>query len=452
MTKKKEKQQVKPVDKVVISPLAFRNELNKLSREDLFIRISNLDEDDRKKAWTLLSDAKCAEIIEDSGSPVEWFLEMSTKKESGVISVMDEEKATDLLSLLDQEKRVMVMEMSGKSFQKRLRYSPDEVGSIMSEDFILLEKSTTVKDAFEKIREEAEGKDNIRTIFLTDKGEGLYGEVDLLDILRSPGDQTLSSVATTSFPYVSASAKLSKTLEWIKDYNLSSFPVIDEEGKTIGAVTRQSLMDIVEREMEEDYRKLASIGEDKNMGVISSMKARLPWLFILLGLGIIVSSSIGFLSSLAMGLAMVFSFQSLILDMTGNSGTQTLAVAVRALSGRDLSWKEKLTMLKKESASGFISGLILGLGAILVLFPYILLRSGNGALYSLALSVCISLSLILAMTLSNTSGAFIPIVMEKIGVDPAVASGPLITTLSDLIGASSYYTLAYLVLKKVFHY
>ena len=109
-------------------------------------------------------------------------------------------------------------------------------------------------------------------------------------------------------------------------------------------------------------------------------------------------------------------------------------------------------MLKKESASGFISGLILGLGAILVLFPYIFLRSGNGALYSLALSVCISLSLILAMTLSNTSGAFIPIVMEKIGVDPAVASGPLITTLSDLIGASSYYTLAYLVLKKVFHY
>ena len=109
-------------------------------------------------------------------------------------------------------------------------------------------------------------------------------------------------------------------------------------------------------------------------------------------------------------------------------------------------------MLKKESASGFISGLILGLGAILVLFPYIFLRSGNGALYSLALSVCISLSLILAMTLSNTSGALIPIVMEKIGVDPAVASGPLITTLSDLIGASSYYTLAYLVLKKVFHY
>ena len=406
MTKKKEEQQVKPANKVVISPLAFKNELNKLSREDLFIKISNLDEEDRKKAWTLLSDDKCAEIIETSGSPLEWFLEMSTKKESGVISIMDEEKATELLSLLEPEKRVMVMEMSGKSFQKRLRYSPDEVGSIMSDDFILLDKSTTISDAFEKIREEAEGKDNIRTVFLTDEGEGLYGEVDLLDILRSPGDQILSEVATTSFPYVSASAKLSKTLEWIKDYNLSSFPVIDEEGKTIGAVTRQSLMDTVEREMAEDYRKLV----------------------------------------------MVFSFQSLILDMTGNSGTQTLAVAVRALSGRELTGKEKLTMLKKELSTGLISGLILGLGAILVLFPYIFLRSGNGIKYSISLSVCIAISLVVAMTLSNTIGAIIPIVMEKIGVDPAVASGPLITTLNDLVGACAYYTLVYLVLKKLLHF
>ena len=259
-------------------------------------------------------------------------------------------------------------------------------------------------------------------------------------------------MATTSFPYVSASSKLSKTLEWIKDYNLSSFPVIDEEGKTIGAVTRQSLMDTVEREMAEDYRKLASVGEDKNAGVLSSMKARLPWLFILLGLGMIVSSSIGFLSSLALGLVMVFSFQSLILDMTGNSGTQTLAVAVRTLSGRELKWKEKLTMLKKELSTGLISGLILGFGAILVLFPYIYLRSGSGVQYSISLSLCIAISLVVAMTLSNTIGAVIPIVMERIGVDPAVASGPLITTLNDLVGACSYYSLVYLVLKKLLHF
>lgn len=452
MTKKNTELSAKLNSKTTISPLALKNELNALSNEDLFIRISNMDEDERRKVWTLLDDDKCAKILEDSGSPLVWFLEMTTKKESNIITIMDEEKATDLLSTLDEEKRRMIMELSGKDFQKRLRYSSDEVGSIMSDDFIILDRNTTVKEAFETIREEAEGKDNIRTVFLTEEDGGLYGEVDLLDILRSEGETPLSFVATTSFPYVSANAKLSKTLEWIKDYNLSSFPVIDEEGKTIGAVTRKSLMDTVEREMEEDYRKLASVGEDNNMGVISSMKARLPWLFVLLGLGMLVSSAIGFLSSLAVGLVMVFSFQSLILDMTGNSGTQTLAVAVRALSGRELNTKEKLGMLRKESTAGLLSGLILGLGALAVLFPYIYLRSGNGVAYSILLSLCIAISLLLAMTLSNTIGAIIPLVMEKIGVDPAVASGPLITTLNDLLGAFSYYTLVFLVLKKLFHF
>ena len=450
--RKNDKEQLEAVKKTIISPLAFKNELNKLSKEDLFIKISSLDREDREKAWSVLSDKKCAEILEASGTPLEWFQEMSTKKESSVISIMDEEKATALLSLLDKDKRIMILELSGREFQKRLRYSSDEVGSIMSDDFILLDKNTTVEDAFKRIQKEAEGKDNIRTVFLTEKGEGLYGEVDLLDILRTPGDKILSSVSTTSFPYVSAQAKLSNTLEWIKDYNLSSFPVIDEEGRVIGAVTRKSLMDTVEREMEEDYRKLASVGADDNLGVISSMKARLPWLFILLGLGILVSSMIGVLSSLAFGLVMVFSFQSLILDMTGNSGTQTLAVAVRALSGRELSGKEKFTILKKEMTTGLFSGLILGFGAFLVLFPYIMLTSKTGALYSLSLAFCIALALLVAMVISNTIGAVIPIVMDKIGVDPAVASGPLITTLNDLIGAVSYYTLVFLILKIMLHF
>ena len=453
MPKKKEELNVKPIHKVTISPLALKNELNGLSKEDLFIKISNFDKEDRKRVWSLLEDEKCARILEDSGTPLEWFLEMTTKKESNVVSIMDEEKAIDLLSLLDEEKRKTILELSDKSFQQRLKYSSDEVGSIMSDDFILLDRNTTVEEAFETIRREAEGKDNIRTVFLTENGGGLYGEVDLLDILRNEGDVPLSSVATTSFPYVSAKAKLSKTLEWIKDYNLSSFPVIDEEGKTIGAVTRKSLMDTVEREMEEDYRKLASVGDDdRNMGVIASMKTRLPWLFVLLGLGMLVSSLIGFLSSLALGLVMVFSFQSLILDMTGNSGTQTLAVAVRALSGRELTLKEKLAMLKKETSAGFLSGIILGLGAFLTLFPYIYIRSGGGVIYSLSLAFCIAISLLAAMTLSNTIGAVIPLIMEKIGVDPAVASGPLITTLNDLLGAFSYYTLVFFILKKLLHF
>ena len=126
--RKNDKEQLEAVKKTIISPLAFKNELNKLSKEDLFIKISSLDREDREKAWSVLSDKKCAEILEASGTPLEWFQEMSTKKESSVISIMDEEKATALLSLLDKDKRIMILELSGREFQKRLRYSSDGSG------------------------------------------------------------------------------------------------------------------------------------------------------------------------------------------------------------------------------------------------------------------------------------------------------------------------------------
>ena len=148
-----------------------------------------------------------------------------------------------------------------------------------------------------------------------------------------------------------------------------------------------------------------------------------------------------------MGLTLVFSFQSLILDMTGNSGTQTLAVAVRSLSGRELEKKGKARLVRKEAATGITSGLILGIGTAIVMVPYIFLKSGNGITYSIFLALSISSALVLAMTISNTMGATIPIIMDRIGIDPAVASGPLITTLNDLVGASCYYLMVYLVLR-----
>lgn len=448
---KTNKEEIKEREEVV-SPLALKNQLNSLSREELINKIQTMKEYDRQKVWRLLDDEKCVSLIENSQDGIYWFDSIPIKKESRIIEKMPSDQAIKLLESLDSEKRKLVLQFSTKSFPGYLIYAEDEVGSIMSDDFIVLDKRVTKEEALERIREESETKDNIRTIFLKEENGGLYGEVDLLDVLKSHDDAPLSSMATTSFPFVAANSKLSKTLEWIKDYNLSSFPVIDEEGKTIGTVTRKKLGETVEREMAEDYRKLASLQkEDRNMSVIQAMKSRLPWLFLLLLLGMVVSSAIGKLSELVTGLLMVFSFQSLILDMTGNSGTQTLAVAVRALSGRELSGKEKRNMLKKETSTGFLSGLVLGLGAFIVLLPYVFITSGNGIIYALSLSFSVSISLFVAMTLSNLIGATIPMVAEKFGVDPAVASGPLITTFNDLLGAFSYYGVVFILMKKILH-
>ena len=432
----------------VLSPLALKEELLSLSRKDLAEKVSTMDEEDRNTVWSILDTDRILEILKDNGYPIPWFSEMSLRMQSHLVGRMDDESAEMLLSSIPYERRKMILQLSGRTVKANLEYQEDEIGSIMTDDFIILSKDLTLDEALEKIRTGSDGKDNIRTIFVEGESGELYGEVEQIDVLRGRKDEKLSEVAMTSFPFVSADAKISKTLEWIRDYNLSAFPVIDDEGKTIGAVTGRELMDTVEREMAEDYRKLASLNdEDKDKGVLASMASRLPWLFLLLFLGMLVSMLIGSLSSLAMGLTLVFSFQSLILDMTGNSGTQTLAVAVRSLSGRALAQKGKARLVRKEAATGVTSGLILGIGTALVMVPYIFLKSGNGITYSIFLALSISSALVLAMTISNTMGATIPIIMDRIGIDPAVASGPLITTLNDLVGASCYYLMVYLVLR-----
>lgn len=451
MEKKNYTSQIQEQERKILSPLALKEELNSLSRDELSVRISSLQREERIKVWSILDRKRILEVLEDNGNPIEWFSEMSLKAQSRLIDEMDQEKAELILRSLPVEKRKAILSLAEREMGARLRYEEDEIGSIMSDDFIILSKDITAGEALERVRESAEGKENIRTIFLEGGGSGLYGEVDLLDILRARKDEHILSVATTSFPFVPAEAKIDKSIETIRGYNLSSFPVIDEEGKVIGAVTSRTLMATLEKTMEEDYRKLASL-KDEDSGeksIRAAMFSRLPWLFLLLVLGLLVSFLIGTLSSMAIGLTLVFSFQSLILDMTGNGATQTLAVAVRSISGSELSGKEKLSLVKKEVSTGILLGLILGAASALVLLPYILIRSGNGIVYAATLSLSIASSLLVAMTLSNGIGVLIPLGAEKLGIDPAVASGPLITTFNDLIGATSYYLAVFFLLRKL---
>ena len=454
MEKKKERNNTTIMGKGrYLSPLALKEQLSSLTRPELSSLVREMDKDEREKAWSVLDTKRIAEILLDNDLPAPWFSRMSLKKQSQVASALETKDAEALLSSLPPEKRRSIIEITGKSFSPGILYGDDEVGSIMSGDFLVLPKDTTGGEALERIRGEAERKDNIMTIFLEGEDGKLYGEVDLLDVLRSDKGKNISHYALTSFPFVAAGEKIARTLEWIKEYNLSAFPVIDSDGKTIGIVTRHSLMDTVVKEMEEDYLKLASIHDkDSEKGVWASMKARLPWLMLLLALGTAVSAAIGALSSLALGLTLVFSFQSLLLDMTGNSGTQTLAVAVRALSGRKMTGKEKMKLLRKEFSAGVTSGLILGMASAVLLTPYIATVSSATWKYALFLALSISLALTGAMTLSNTLGALIPIFMDKAGADPAVASGPLITTLNDLVGATAYYSTVFLIMRKILGY
>ena len=210
-------------------------------------------------------------------------------------------------------------------------------------------------------------------------------------------------------------------------------------------------MEAVDEELGEDYAKLAGLSaeEDLQETTKDSLKKRLPWLIILLFFGMGVSSVVGIFEGVVAILPIVICFQSLVLDMAGNVGTQSLAVTIRVLMDENLTGRDKLHLILKEVKVGFSSGLLLGMMALVCLGIYVAVFKGYSVSVAFLISGCVGISLLLAMAISSLVGTLVPLFFHKIKIDPAVASGPLITTVNDLVAVITYYGLAWILLIQI---
>ncbi len=226
---------------------------------------------------------------------------------------------------------------------------------------------------------------------------------------------------------------------------------MNKEKKIIGIITAQDVVEAVDDELGEDYAKLAGLSSEEDLKETTkeSMKKRLPWLIILLFLGMGVSTVVGAFEGVVAVLPVVICFQSLILDMAGNVGTQSLAVTIRVLMDENLNSKDKLHLVLKEMKVGFCNGALLGVLALVCLGIYIALFKGYSLGNAILISSCVGISLLVAIIISSLVGTLVPIFFNKINVDPAVASGPLITTVNDLIAVITYYGLAWVFLIQI---
>ena len=232
-----------------------------------------------------------------------------------------------------------------------------------------------------------------------------------------------------------------------------AMPVLNDTGELVGIITSADVVELVDDEMGDDYAKLGGLTseEDLNEGVFESVKKRLPWLIALLFLGMLVSSVVGAFESVVAVLPIVICFQSMVLDMAGNVGTQSLAVTIRVLVDENLTTSKKLHLLWKEMRVGLVNGALLAVMALGFLGCYIHFFKAYAWGEAFLLSGCVGISLIVAMVISSLVGTIIPMLFHKIHIDPAVASGPLITTINDLVAVVVYYGLAMVVLIDMFH-
>ena len=444
----------------------FRSNLGK---EELLEKISDYHESDiadameqmtpeeRKKLYPLLGEEYIAEILSYTEDAAEYLQEINLENAARVISEMDSDDAVDVLENLDADTKTRIVDLLDDDAEKDVKlilsYEDDEIGSKMTTNFIVIGKNLNIRQATHELIRQAGENDNISTIYVVDENEQYYGAIDLKDLIVARDYQDLDNLISTSYPYVGAHEKISECIERLKDYAEDSIPVLSEEGKILGVITAYDIVEAVDEEMGEDYAKLAGLTaeEDLEETTFHSMKKRLPWLVLLLFLGMGVSSVVGIFEPIVDRIALLICFQSMILDMAGNVGTQSLAVTIRVLMDEDISAMQKLGFIFKEMRIGFLNGLLLGSASFVVIGIFVHIMKQKSLFFSFALSGCVGISLLTAMVISSLVGVLVPMLFHKLKVDPAVASGPLITTVNDLVAVVTYYGLAEILLVDVFH-
>ena len=435
----------------------LQDQISDYHESDIADAFEQLTEEERRRLYPLLGSEWIAEIFTYIEDPDEYLKELDLGQAAQVLSYMDSDDAVDVLDELDdttQEKLVGMMDEESSHDIKMLQsYEDDEVGSLMTTNFIVIHENLTIRQAMRELIRQAGENDNISTVYVIDKNDQFYGAIDLKDLIIAREKNALEDIISTSYPYVTDHEKIDDCIEQIKDYAEDSIPVLTEDKQLIGVITAQDLVEVVDDAMGEDYAKLAGLTaeEDLEETTTESMKKRLPWLVILLFLGLAVSTVVGVFETVVAVLPIVMCFQSLILDMAGNVGTQSLAVTIRVLMDENLTAGEKVGLVFKEMKVGFFNGLFLGIMAFIFIGLYIWLLKGNPVVHAFVISGCVGFSLMAAMVISSLVGTLIPMFFHKIKIDPAVASGPLITTVNDLVAVVIYYGLVWILLIHFLH-
>lgn len=432
-----------------------RELLNDYHENDIAAVLEELDVAERRKLYSILGLDKVSEIFAYLDDPEEFIEELDEELAADILENMEPDDAVDILEELEEEKSEALMQLMEEEAREDIdliqSYHEDEIGSKMTTNFVTLELGLTIKQAMKSVVKQAAENDNITTIYALDEEGKFYGAIDLTDLIRARSHVNLETLITTSYPFVYDHETVDDVIEELKDYSEDSIPVLDRDKHILGVITSQDMTELVDEEMGEDYARLAGLSEEEDLKepLLASLKKRTPWLIILLFLGMIVATVTGTFENVIAGIPTIVFFQSVILGMSGNVGTQTLAVTIRVLMDEELTVGQQVSFVFKEMRIGFCNGFIVGLISFAVTGMYIHFVKEFPLEYAFAMSGCIGVALWVAMIISSLVGALVPILFTKLKVDPAVASGPLISTMNDLVAVVTYYGISLCLLINV---
>lgn len=443
-----------------LSRQEFQQRIDEMYPHDIATDLLELEATERDQLYHYLSATQIAEIITflDPEFAADILEEFDLERQTEIFDEMTVDDAVDILQAYeDEELRDEVIESleEVEDVKEFIKYNEDEVGAYMSNQYVYLFEEMDVKEATTSLIKQAHEAETINTLFVVDQFDNFLGAVNFKVLVKARSPKLIKEIMD-QVPTVKDYSSITEAVYDMKNYELYELPVVSDDNKLIGILTLDDIIDIATEEAEEDFEKLAALPSgDKNRSWLKNALYRLPWLLMLMIISIPIMSFSEIMVAGIGGIAILAFFQPLMLDSPGNVSTQTLAIALKSISNEG---RMKGKDIVKELLSGLFTSLILGLITFVISFLFVyLLKSGlpvsasefNILYVSLIFALIIGGSLTIVVSIASVLTIAIPHFFKAIKVDPAVASGPFITTIIDLISALVYFGLATIILKGV---
>ena len=414
---------------------------------DLAEIIDELDENQRIYLIKLIDSDKTSDILTELDEDVrEKILKtLSPKEIAGEITEMDSDDAADILDELTDERKEKVISLIKddnitENIRELLSYDEDSAGGLMAKELISVYENWSVLKCLREIRKQAENITRVHSIYVLNRKNELIGRLSLKDLITSPSKSKIKQIYIPKVDFVHVNDSGEEVAKIMSKYDLEAIPVVDDQKQLQGRITIDDIVDLIKDEAEEDYLLAAGISNDVEAddSIFELTKARLPWLILGLfgGLGsvFILESYESIMSTKS--LRALFFYTPLIAAMAGNVGVQSSAIVVQGLAN-DVIKDSLISRLFKEISLTILNGIILG--GLIILFGLIIEQPIN-------MSITISVSMILVIIVAALIGTSVPIILNRLGIDPAIATGPFITTGNDIIGILLFFYIAKIIL------
>ncbi|WP_396635888.1 magnesium transporter [Maribacter sp. R77961] len=419
--------------------------LDEVHYADVAEIINELNEDEATYLIKLLDSDKTSDVLTELDEDVREAIlgNLSSKEIAGELEELDTDDAADIIAELPQEiVQEVISEIEDRDHAKDivdlLRYDENSAGGLMAKELVKVSENWTVTKCVKEMRSQAENVTRVHSIYVVDKEEKLMGRLSLKDLLTVSTETHIREIYIPKVDAVNVNEKPEEVAKIMSKYDLEAIPVIDEIGRLVGRITIDDIVDVIREEADKDYQMAAGISQDVEAddSIWELTRARLPWLILGLFGGAAAAVIMGGFEEMFKKYTILFLFTPLIAAMAGNVGVQSSAIIVQGLANDDIKGSVGNRLIK-EMLLALLNGVILA--ALLLLFTWIWKGDFLTAL-------AISTSLIAVIVVAGFIGTFTPLFLHKRGIDPAIATGPFITTSNDIFGILIYFMIAKLIL------